>query len=107
MQLRMICNHEMKVGSSATEKDMAASAALQTVHALCPGRGVRAAEPDHDPLTALDAARSAATAAAARDWLETQARVVEYWRDLLADAGATDELIEALEIHAAFLNGVV
>lgn len=88
---------------------MAASAALQSVQAPCPGRGVRSAEPppDHAAASALDAVRSAATAAAAREWLETQARVVEYWRDLLADAGATDELVEALEVHAAFLNGVV
>jgi hypothetical protein len=47
-----------------------------------------------------------ATLLAARDWLETQARVVEYWRDLLVAAGDDDELVEALDEHAAFLNGV-
>ncbi len=96
---------------------MGALSTLAAVRTSCPGRApVNASDPAlrpaavlaaDAPLSALDAVRSAATAAAARDWLETQARVVEYWRDLLADAGATDDLIEALEIHAAFLNGVV
>jgi hypothetical protein len=49
---------------------------------------------------------SAAASAAVRDWLETQARVVEYWRDLLADSGAAEEMVAALDAHAAFLNGM-
>jgi hypothetical protein len=48
----------------------------------------------------------AVATAAVRDWLETQARVVEYWRDLLADTGAGEEIVAALDAHAAFLNGV-
>ncbi len=50
---------------------------------------------------------SGVASAAARDWLETQARVVEYWRDLLADSGAGEDIVAALDAHAAFLNGVV
>tara|TARA_R110002072_G_scaffold90929_1_gene203198 strand:- start:799 stop:981 length:183 start_codon:yes stop_codon:yes gene_type:complete len=49
-------------------------------------------------------AAAAATNTAARDWLETQCRVVGYWRDLLLERGGDDGLISALEAHAAFLQ---
>jgi len=59
--------------------------------------------------------RQGATMAAVRDWVATQALVIEYWRDLLTDthteagAGAskdTEALFEALDAHAAFLRSV-
>ncbi len=40
---------------------------------------------------------------AVRDWLETQARVTGYWRDVLVSAGGNLALIEALDDHARFL----
>jgi len=40
---------------------------------------------------------------AVRDWLETQARVTGYWRDLLVSAGGNLALIEVLDDHARFL----
>ncbi|MHA6287491.1 hypothetical protein [Maricaulis sp. CAU 1757] len=42
--------------------------------------------------------------AAVRDWLETQARVTGYWRDVLVSAGGDAALIEALDNHAVFLR---
>ena len=42
--------------------------------------------------------------AAVRDWLETQARVTGYWRDVLVSAGGDAALIEALDDHAVFLR---
>ena len=55
-----------------------------------------------------DEARRAAVGVAARDWLATQARVVEYWRDLIAETGVADggdaALVAALDAHAAFLH---
>lgn len=41
---------------------------------------------------------------AVRDWLETQARVTGYWRDLLVASGGDDALIAALDDHASFLD---
>ena len=41
---------------------------------------------------------------AVRDWLETQARVTGYWRDVLVEAGGNLALIEALDDHARFLQ---
>ncbi|WP_417477942.1 hypothetical protein [Maricaulis sp.] len=41
---------------------------------------------------------------AVRDWLETQARITGYWRDLLVSSGGDDALIAALDDHASFLG---
>ncbi|WP_339739653.1 hypothetical protein [uncultured Maricaulis sp.] len=41
---------------------------------------------------------------AVRDWLETQARVTGYWRDLLVSSGGDDALIAVLDDHASFLG---
>jgi len=41
---------------------------------------------------------------AVRDWLETQARVTGYWRDLLVSSGGDDALIAVLDAHASFLG---
>ncbi|SDL84184.1 hypothetical protein [Maricaulis salignorans] len=41
---------------------------------------------------------------AVRDWLETQARVTSYWRDLLVSSGGDDALIAVLDDHASFLG---
>lgn len=61
-----------------------------------------------DPVRTEPVAADLVTgAAAASDWLESQARVVEYWRDLLVASGEAGELIAALDAHAAFLNGIV
>ena len=51
---------------------------------------------DHSPAAA-DHARIAVS-----DWLETQARVIGYWRDLLVSSGGNLALIEALDDHARF-----
>lgn len=40
---------------------------------------------------------------AVRDWLETQARVAAYWRDILVDHNGDLALIEALDAHEQFL----
>lgn len=40
---------------------------------------------------------------AVRDWLETQARVTGYWRDLLLSSGGNEELIAVLDHHADVL----
>ncbi|MAK64858.1 MAG: hypothetical protein CMF75_09020 [Maricaulis sp.] len=40
---------------------------------------------------------------AVQDWLETQARVTGYWRDLLVCGDGNDDLIAALDAHASFL----
>ena len=42
---------------------------------------------------------------AVRDWLQTQCQVTSYWRDLLVESGESEELIEILDHHAAFLEG--
>ncbi|WP_291841855.1 hypothetical protein [Maricaulis sp.] len=39
-----------------------------------------------------------------RDWLETQSRVTDYWRDLLLSSGGDEALIAALDAHAMFLR---
>ncbi|WP_297730814.1 hypothetical protein [uncultured Maricaulis sp.] len=52
---------------------------------------------DHSPAAA-DHARIAVS-----DWLETQARVIGYWRDVLVSSGGNLALIEALDDHARFL----
>tara|TARA_R110002096_G_scaffold176011_4_gene352007 strand:+ start:2013 stop:2369 length:357 start_codon:yes stop_codon:yes gene_type:complete len=41
---------------------------------------------------------------AVRDWLETQARITGYWRDLLVSSGGDDALIAVLDDHASFLG---
>lgn len=46
----------------------------------------------------------AATEIAVRDWLETQARITSYWRDLLVDSNGDFDLIEALDAHESFLR---
>jgi len=40
---------------------------------------------------------------AVRDWLETQARVTGYWRDVLLSSGGSEELIAMLDHHADVL----
>ncbi|WP_300527227.1 hypothetical protein [Maricaulis sp.] len=44
-----------------------------------------------------------AASEAVRDWLETQSRVVSYWREVLIAAGGELELVGALDAHADFL----
>jgi hypothetical protein len=80
--------------------------ALVTLAEVRQTRGRPARTPDPTPNPTPDRGRCAAASLAARDWLETQARVVEYWRDLLVAAGETGDLVAALDEHAAFLNGV-
>ncbi len=46
----------------------------------------------------------AATEIAVKDWLETQARIASYWRDLLVDRNGDLGLIEALDAHESFLR---
>lgn len=46
----------------------------------------------------------AATEIAVRDWLETQARIASYWRELLVDRNGDLDLIEALDAHERFLR---
>ncbi|WP_421792837.1 hypothetical protein [Hyphobacterium sp.] len=46
----------------------------------------------------------AAIEIATRDWLETQAKVAGYWRDLLIDSNGDLDLIEALDVHEMFLR---
>lgn len=48
--------------------------------------------------------RRAGAEAAARDWLETQARVAGFWRDMVADADGDLSLVRALEAHCEFLR---
>lgn len=40
---------------------------------------------------------------AVRDWLETQARVTGYWRDVLLSSGGSEDLIAVLDHHAEVL----
>ncbi len=47
--------------------------------------------------------RRAGVECAARDWLETQARVAGFWRDMVADADGDLALVRALEAHREFL----
>lgn len=58
----------------------------------------------HCVAPASDAGARAATEIAARDWLETQARIAGYWRDLLVDRNGDLALIEALDEHESFLR---
>jgi hypothetical protein len=51
------------------------------------------------------AERRAGVEWAARDWLETQARVAAFWRDMVADANGDLTLVRALEAHREFLLG--
>jgi hypothetical protein len=53
---------------------------------------------------AVDNRAQAATELAVRDWLETQARIASYWRDLLVDRNGDIDLIEALDAHETFLR---
>lgn len=62
--------------------------------------------PDTDADPALAARRRAATEEAARNWLETQARVAGFWRDLVADADGDLALVRALDAHREFLLAV-
>ncbi|OLF81398.1 hypothetical protein AWH62_01625 [Maricaulis sp. W15] len=55
--------------------------------------------PDDRPRAVADHAQRAV-----RDWLETQARVTGYWRDVLLSSGGSLALIEALDDHARFLE---
>jgi hypothetical protein len=55
------------------------------------------------PVEDAPAARTS-TELAVRDWLETQARIVSYWRDLLVDRNGDLDLIEALDAHEVFLR---
>lgn len=48
--------------------------------------------------------KSAAANMAVRDWLETQARVAAFWRDVLVDRNGDLGLIEALDAHERFLT---
>ena len=41
---------------------------------------------------------------AVRDWLETQAHIVGYWREVLVSADGDAGLIAALDDHASFLE---
>ncbi|MBR9825974.1 MAG: hypothetical protein GYB36_09255 [Alphaproteobacteria bacterium] len=41
---------------------------------------------------------------AVRDWLETQAHVLAYWREVLISTNESDGLIEVLDDHARFLQ---
>ena len=59
--------------------------------------------PDTDIDPALATRRRAGTEEAARDWLETQARVAGFWRDLVADADGDLSLVRALDAHREFL----
>jgi hypothetical protein len=53
----------------------------------------------------LNAMQESAAERAVRDWLETQSRVVTWWRDLLVESGGDPDLVAALDDHAAFLRG--
>jgi hypothetical protein len=50
-----------------------------------------------------DTRRSAHVRLAVRDWLETQSRMIAYWRDVLVSAGECDDLVEILDDHADVL----
>lgn len=66
-------------------------------------RGVDGATADAETF------RRAAALAATREWLASQSRVIEYWRDMLIDLGGAEEALElvvALDDHAAFLRAV-
>lgn len=41
---------------------------------------------------------------AVRDWLETQAHVLAYWREVLVSSNESDGLIAVLDDHARFLQ---
>ena len=41
---------------------------------------------------------------AVRDWLETQAHVLAYWREVLISSNESDGLIAVLDDHARFLE---
>ncbi|MEN0653607.1 MULTISPECIES: hypothetical protein [Hyphobacterium] len=54
---------------------------------------------------ALNTMQGNAADRAVRDWLETQSRVVTWWRDLLVETGGDPDLVAVLDDHAAFLRG--
>ena len=58
-----------------------------------------------DPVTDETAMRRCAADGAVREWLDTQARVVTWWRDLLVESGGAPDLVATLDDHAAFLRG--
>jgi len=41
---------------------------------------------------------------AVRDWLETQAHILAYWREVLVSSNEDADLIEVLDAHARFLE---
>lgn len=53
----------------------------------------------------IDDVAQGAADRAVRDWLDTQSRVVTWWRDLLVESGGDPDLVAALDDHAAFLRG--
>ncbi len=59
--------------------------------------------PDTETDPAWTADRRAGVEWAARDWLETQARVAGFWRDMVADADGDLALVRALDAHREFL----
>jgi hypothetical protein len=63
----------------------------------------RFAFPAAEPDSAYKADRRAGVEWAARDWLETQARVAGFWRDMVADADGDLALVRALDAHREFL----
>lgn len=57
--------------------------------------------PNRPPVSTTPA--SAHARLAVRDWLETQSRIIGYWRDVLVSAGECDDLVEILDDHAQVL----
>lgn len=56
----------------------------------------------------VPAERAAAAAnIAVRDWLETQARIAAYWRDILVERNGDLDLIAALDAHEILLRSAV
>ncbi len=41
---------------------------------------------------------------AVRDWLETQAQILAYWREVLVSANESEGMIQLLDDHARFLQ---
>jgi hypothetical protein len=93
-----VANHSQK-GQGGRRGDGDKERSMGAVLAW-PGRKPENPEPENG---APNTARAAAATFAARDWLETQARVVAYWRDLLVESGGDPDLVAALDAHAEFL----
>ncbi|MCG8442660.1 MAG: hypothetical protein MI723_12720 [Caulobacterales bacterium] len=61
--------------------------------------------PGGAPTRRVDEARRRdAVERAAAEWLETQARVIGFWRDLVVSADGDRALVAALDAHAGFLE---